>query len=193
MAHGWLLYMIKLRLASVLVAGAFAVALSACGGEDPTTENPAAQQSSAPMSSPAGGLPVTLDAACPLVDTLLLPTLFKVTAVKLEEKKPAKGAGDVPTYSCDVLDGGELFLTVGFSVGPPSGTAQDNVLAALGGAVGEPVTGLGEAGAFGVDDGVGTVAGFNSVGGKAVVLFVHGDPSAKSRLTSVARSVASKI
>ncbi|HEX6682939.1 MAG TPA: hypothetical protein VF062_09105 [Candidatus Limnocylindrales bacterium] len=185
--------MIKSRhAAAVGVAAAFALALGACGGEDPVIEDPVAQQSAgAPTAatSPAA----SLDAACPLVDEALLPTLFKVSDLKLEEKDPVSGAGNVATHSCDVLDGGELFLTVGFSVGPQSGTAQANVAAALSGAKGEAVTGLGEAGAFGVSDGVGTVAGYKTVGGKAVVVFVHGNPDDKEQLVSVAQSAAGKF
>lgn len=183
--------MIKARFAVVAAAATFALTLGACGGEDPVVEDPAAQSSAGAPTAVAPA--AALDAACPLVDQALLPTLFKVSDLKLAEQAPVNSAGNVTTYSCDVLDAGELFLTVGISVGPQSGTAQANVTAALGGASGQEVAGLGEAGAFGVNDGVGTVAGYKAVGGKAVVVFVHGNPDDKDQLISVAKSAAGKI
>lgn len=192
MADGWLHTMIKSRYAAAMtVEAAIALALGACGREDPVLEDPAAQQSAG--TSTAASPAASLNAACPLVDQALLPTLFKVSSLQLQEKDPVNSAGGVATYSCDVLDGGELFLTVGLSIGPQSGTAQANVTAALGGASGQAVTGLGEAGAFGVNDGVGTVAGYKTVGGRAVVVFVHGNPDDKDQLVSVARSLAGKV
>jgi hypothetical protein len=180
-----------LRRAAVTV-----LSVAVIGGcSTPTESNePAAQgETTSPTTVATEAAAKPPAAACPLVDTSLLPTLFKVTAPKLEEKGPVKRAGGVTVFACDVSDGGELFLTVGVSVGPPSGSAEANVSAALEGVTGEPVAGVGEAGAFGAEDGVGTVAGMKTVGGKAVLLFVYGDADSKSELVSVAKSASSRF
>jgi hypothetical protein len=189
--------MIRLTLRKTLMTGGVALALgvaAGCGTDDGAEEavvpETTGSSAAASASAPAAALPT---AACPLVDTELLPTLFQVSAPRVQEKDPVRGAGSVTTYSCDVSDGGELFLTVGTSVGPQSGSAEANVRAALEGAAGEPVSGVGEAAAFGAKDGVGTVAGVKAVGGKYVLVFVHGAADDKEQLVKVARSAASRV
>jgi hypothetical protein len=190
------------RKAAAAAVAALAAALSASCGTGAETEWVAGQGDASPPNAPttkaSTGAPAKPTAkppakACPLVDTELLPSLFKIGEPQLTEKKAIKSAGSVTTYSCDVSDAGELFLTVGVSVSPPSGTAEANVSAALEGVPGEPVSGVGEAGAFGAKDGVGTVAGMKTVAGKAVLVFVYGDAGSKSALISVAKSAATKI
>lgn len=185
---------LTVRKTAVTIGAALALGLAgACGsddGGDAEFKEPTSTSAAPSESAPAAKLPT---AACPLVDTELLPTLFQVSSPKLQEKEPVKSAGGVTTYSCDVSDGGELFLTVGVSVGPPSGSAQANVTAALDGAAGEPVSGVGEAAAFGAKDGVGTVAGVKTVSGKYVLVFVHGAAGDKDQLVSVAQDAAGKV
>jgi hypothetical protein len=176
------------RVALSTLALAFA---AGCGSEeDDTVTGGDPTPTAAATTSAAATVPTK---ACPLVDTDLLPKLFTVKAPKLDEKDPVKSAGDVTTYSCDVSDGGDLFLTVGFAAAPPSGTAAANVKAALDGASGEPVTGVGEAGAFGAKDGLGTVAGVKTIDGKQVLLFVYGAADDKEQLVKVAQSAAGKL
>lgn len=191
---------IMLPKAAAAAAVALVGALSAaCGSETegewvggqgsasaPATDAPATEASPAAAAKPP-------TKACPLVDKELLPTLFKVDAPELTERKAVKSAGGATAYACDVSDAGELFLTVGVAVGPVSGTAEANVAAALEGARGEPVSGVGEAGAFGAKDGVGTVAGMKTVGGKAVLVFVNGNADDKRQLISVAKSAAANV
>jgi hypothetical protein len=118
------------------MAAAFAVVLAGGCGTTSEAEDQVAQESASATSTPAGAATAgTPKAACPLVDTGLLPTLFTVSAPKLKENDPRQSTGNVTTCACDVSDGDELFLTVGVSVGPPSGTAEANVSAAL-----EPAT-----------------------------------------------------
>jgi hypothetical protein len=145
----------------------------------------------AAASAPATANPPT--AACPLVDSQLLTSQFTAAAPKLDEKDPVKGAGGVTTYSCDVTDNGELFLTVGVAVGPTSGTPEANVNAVLEGVPGEPVSGVGQAGAFGAKDGVGTVAGVKTIGGKYALLFVYGSADDKEHLIKVAQSASGRL
>jgi hypothetical protein len=193
---------ITLSKAAAAAAIALVGALSAGCGSETESEWMAGQGSASPTNAPATkastGAPAKSSAkppakACPLVDSELLPTLFKVGEPQLTEKKAVKSAGNVTVYSCDVSDAGELFLTVGVSVGPLSGTAEANVSAALEGVRGEPVSGVGEAGAFGTKDGVGTVAGMKTVAGKAVLVFVYGNADDKDQLISVAKSAAAKV
>jgi hypothetical protein len=197
--------MTRITLPKVTAVAAVAIvgALAAGCGSQTEGEWIAAQGSASPTNVPATNSPATGAStgaaakppakACPLVDTKLLPTLFKVSKPQLAERKAAKSAGSVTTYACDVSDAGELFLTVGVAVGPVSGTAEANVAAALDGVRGEPVSGVGDAGAFGAKDGVGTVAGMKTIGGKAVLVFVYGNADDKSQLISVAKSAAGKV
>jgi hypothetical protein len=173
--------------AAALAAAAFT---AGCGTSSDNHTGAVGASPSATASATASKAPATPPtAACPLVDKELLPTLYTAKAPKLTEKDPVKSAGNATTYSCDVSDeAGQLFLTVGVAVAPPSGTAAANVKAALEGASGEPVSGVGEAGAFAAKDGVGTVAGVTTIGGKQVLLFAFGADSDKSELIKVAQS-----
>jgi hypothetical protein len=180
-----------LRRAAAASGAAMALAFAGgCESANTDEETTVAETAGPSATAKAAKLPTS---ACPLVDTDLLPTLFKVSGPKLEEKDPVKIAGSATAYTCDVSDGGELFLTVGVSVAPPSGSAKANVTAALEGVAGEPVAGVGEAGAFAAKDGVGTVAGVKSIGGKYVLVFVYGAADDKKQLISVAQSASSRV
>jgi len=179
-----------LTTAATLSLAAFA---AGCGSAN-DDEDAVVGGKSAPTATATGSTsadPPT--AACPLVDTQLLTTQFTVTAPKLDEKAPVRSAGNATTYACDVTDNGELFLTVGVAVAPPSGTPEANVSAALDGAPGEPVSGVGQAGAFGAKDGVGTVAGLKTIGGKYVLVFVNGAADDKEHLIKVAQSASGRM
>lgn len=88
------------------------------GSPGSSTDSAGASASSAP--------PQDLTAACPLVDPALLKSNFDVADPQLTEKEPTK-TGPVTTSACDIAEGGELFLTAGVSVGPPSGTVSQKV------------------------------------------------------------------
>src|SRR5258705_11770681 len=105
-----------LRRATAAVTAAFAVTLAGCDTTS-ETKDPVAQESAGASSTPAGAAPAgPPGAACPLVDTSLLPTLFRGGAPQLKENDPLRGAGNVTAYACDVSDEGESFLTVGVLV-----------------------------------------------------------------------------
>jgi hypothetical protein len=175
----------------VLAAAAVAaLALGGCssGGTTPS-ESPT-------VTAPTTTAPATDDgavtAACPLVDVATVESTFSVTDVQATENEPAK-TGPVTTYSCDYSNGGEPFVTVGIAIGPATGTVEANIQAALSNAVGEPVEGLGEGGAYAETAGVGTAAGIKKVGSNYRLVFAHGAAGSKDQIVAVAREAATNI
>ncbi len=133
-----------------------------------------------------------ITAACPLVDLELIAANFNVENPTAEEREPLK-TGPATAYSCDLSDSGELFLTVGVSIGPLSGTAEANLRAALENNDGEPVSGIGELGGYHELDGIATAAGVKASGNQWLVVFVHGAAGNKAQLVTIAQDVAPKV
>src|SRR5258705_5561627 len=77
-----------LRRATAAVTAAFAVTLAGCDTTS-ETKDPVAQESAGASSTPAGAAPAGPPrAACPLVDTSLLPTLFRGECAAAEGERP---------------------------------------------------------------------------------------------------------
>jgi len=181
----------RLRLFIVPVVASATLALGAgCGNDGGSSQPPGPTATTAQGPTTAASGPIT--AACPLVDVATVASTFKVQSPQAKENEPVK-TGPATAYSCDFADGGETFVTVGVVVGPASGTVEANVRAALSNAVGEPVSGIGDGGAYAETGGVGTAAGVKKVGSEYRLVFAHGAAGNKEQIVAMAREVATKV